>query len=83
MDDDSFVKLNEKPGWPRLSAEARALVTANFLYYQYGTFPAAALVPMTPPPLIRRPRDTEGKPSIADRASPCSFGSGLHWFSAG
>ncbi|WP_300729422.1 DUF3274 domain-containing protein [Pseudomonas sp.] len=62
MDEDSFLKLNDKPGWPRLSAEARALVRANYLYYEDGVFPPEELVPMTPPPLVRRPCDTEGKP---------------------
>ncbi|WP_411390591.1 DUF3274 domain-containing protein [Pseudomonas sp. MPB23] len=53
--------LTQMPGWPRLSADARSLATANFLYYQYGTFPSPELVPMTPPPLVRRPAPTGGQ----------------------
>ncbi|OWQ38194.1 hypothetical protein CDH05_28400, partial [Pseudomonas lactis] len=48
-------------GWPRLSAEAQDLVTANYLYYDKGTFPSPELVPMTPPPLVRRPGHTGGQ----------------------
>lgn len=62
MDEKAYKEgLTQMPGWPRLSAEARALVTANFLYYQYGTFPSPELVPMTPPPLVRRPGHTGGQ----------------------
>ncbi len=55
MDEEVFeTGVTQMPGWPKLSAEARELVTANYLYYDEGTFPSPELVPMTPPPLVRR-----------------------------
>ena len=53
--------ITQMPGWPKLSAQARALVTASYLYYDEGTFPSPELVPMTPPPLVRRPGHTGGQ----------------------
>lgn len=50
--DDEITQMR---GWSRLSADARALVAASYAYYDEGTFPSEELVPMTPPPLIRRP----------------------------
>ena len=62
MDEKTFEnEVTQMPGWPKLSAEARALVTANYKYYDKGIFPSPEMVPMTPPPMIRRPGHTGGQ----------------------
>ena len=59
MDEKTFkTEVAQMPGWPKLSAEAQDLVTANYLYYDKGIFPSPELVPMTPPTLVRRPGHT-------------------------
>lgn len=61
MDEKTFEnKVTQMPGWPKLSDQAQALVTANYKYYDKGTFPSPELVPMTPPPMVRRPDHTGG-----------------------
>ncbi|AMB86720.1 hypothetical protein AWM79_15980 [Pseudomonas agarici] len=55
MDEKRWDKLNELPGWQRLSTSSRDLVRANYLYYDKGKFPPVELVPLTPPPLVRNP----------------------------
>ena len=46
--------ITKMSGWSRLSVDAQELVTASYTYYDKGIFPSAELVPMTPPPLVRR-----------------------------
>ncbi|VVO17782.1 hypothetical protein PS712_03979 [Pseudomonas fluorescens] len=52
MDEEQFLNIKGLSGWSRLSAEAQALVTASYLYYQEGEFPPSALVSLTPPSLL-------------------------------
>jgi hypothetical protein len=52
MDEEQFLNTKGLSGWARLSAEAKALVTASNLYYQEGEFPSEDCVPLTPPSLL-------------------------------
>ncbi|WP_268797622.1 T6SS effector phospholipase Tle3 domain-containing protein [Pseudomonas huanghezhanensis] len=57
MDKGRYLKkITRLPGWKRLSAEAKTLVTANFLYYDKGVFPSESLVPLSPPTLVHYQR---------------------------
>lgn len=52
MDKQVFGDVLKMPGWERLSVEAQLLVAASHKYYEYGKFPSASLVSLTPPSLI-------------------------------
>ncbi|WP_342622971.1 T6SS effector phospholipase Tle3 domain-containing protein [Pseudomonas alkylphenolica] len=55
LDKNRYEKLTNLPGWSRLGVESQALVTASYLYYRRGKFPATELVSLEPPSLLVRP----------------------------
>lgn len=52
MDKQFFEDVLKMPGWERLSVDAQLLVAASHKYYEYGKFPSASLVSLTPPSLV-------------------------------
>ncbi|EKT4465027.1 DUF3274 domain-containing protein [Pseudomonas putida] len=55
IDKRRFLKLENLPGWSRLSDEIQGMVKASSEYYQKGIFPSPDLVSLVPPSLIVSP----------------------------
>ncbi|MFJ1340086.1 DUF3274 domain-containing protein [Pseudomonas caricapapayae] len=52
LDEDRYNEILGLPGWSRLDIKSQALVTASYLYYRRGKFPASELVSLEPPSLL-------------------------------